>query len=112
VQITNLVELAINKEKTMNEEKNEKMMQDAVSRRTVLGMGSAALAVAAFAGLTANAQERVSTQKAEHDHSSSDPGQENKPLLDENPNSNTPPPTDHGDLVPIWYSFDLVKKRV
>ena len=60
----------------------------------------------------ANAQEKASTQKAEHDHSSSDPGPENKTLLDENPNSNTPPPTDHGDLVPIWYSFDLVKKRV
>ena len=23
-----------------------------------------------------------------------------------------PPPTDHGDVVPLWYSFDLVKKRV
>jgi oxalate decarboxylase len=71
-----------------------------------------ALATAAFAGLTADAQEKASTQKAEHDHSSSDPGPENKALLTENPNSNTPPPTDHGDVVPIWYSFDLVKKRV
>jgi oxalate decarboxylase len=75
-------------------------------------MSSVALATAALAGLTANAQEKASTQKAEHDHSSSDPGPENKTLLPENPNSNTPPPTDHGDLVPIWYSFDLVKKRV
>ena len=96
----------------MSDKKNDKMMQDGVSRRSVLGMGSVALAAAAFAGLTANAQEKASTQKAEHDHSSSDPGPENKPLLDENPNSNTPPPTDHGDVVPIWYSFDLVKKRV
>ena len=40
------------------------------------------------------------------------PGQENKVLLGENPNSNNPRPTDHGDVVPIWYSFDLVKKRV
>jgi oxalate decarboxylase len=23
-----------------------------------------------------------------------------------------PPPTDHGSVVPLWYSFDLVKKRV
>jgi oxalate decarboxylase len=38
--------------------------------------------------------------------------QENGGLLALNPNSNTPPPTDHGDVVPIWYSFDLVKKRV
>ena len=23
-----------------------------------------------------------------------------------------PPPTDHGDIGPVWYSFDLVHKRV
>ncbi len=23
-----------------------------------------------------------------------------------------PPPTDHGDIIPLWYSFELVKKRV
>src|SRR6202051_1282367 len=96
----------------MNDEKKDRGVQDGFSRRSVLGMGSAALAAAALAGLSANAQEKASTQKAEHDHSSSDPGPENKTLLDQNPNSNTPPPTDHGDLVPIWYSFDLVKKRV
>ena len=82
------------------------------TRRSFLGLSSVALATAAFAGLRAHAQEKSSTQKAEHDHSSSDPGQENKALLALNPNSNTPPPTDHGDVVPIWYSFDLVKKRV
>jgi oxalate decarboxylase len=75
-------------------------------------MSSVALATAALAGLTANAQEKASTQKAEHDRSSSDPGPENKTLLGENPDSNNPPSTDHGDVVPIWYSFDLVKKRV
>jgi len=96
----------------MNDEKKDRGVQDGFSRRSVLGIGSAALAAAALAGLSANAQEKASTQKAEHDHSSSDPGPENKTLLDQNPNSNTPPPTDHGDLVPIWYSFDLVKKRV
>jgi hypothetical protein len=55
-------------------------------------MSSVALATAAFAGLSANAQTKESTQKAEHDHSSSDPGQENKVLLGENPDSNNPPP--------------------
>ena len=87
-------------------------MMEHPSRRNFLGMSSVALATAAFAGLSANAQDKASTQKAEHDHSSSDPGPENKTLLGLNPNSNMPPPTDHGDLVPIWYSFDLVKKRV
>jgi oxalate decarboxylase len=82
------------------------------SRRTFLGAGSAALATAALVGLSANAQQREDTRKAERDHSSSDPGQENRPLLDENPNSNLPPPTDHGDIGPIWYSFDLARKRV
>jgi oxalate decarboxylase len=96
----------------MIDEKKDKVPQDGFSRRSVLGMGSAALAAAAFASLTANAQDKASTQKAEHDHSSSDPVPENKPLLDENPNSNTPSPTDHGDVGPVWYSFDLVKKRV
>jgi oxalate decarboxylase len=96
----------------MSDSSKERTMMEHPSRRSFLGMGSAALATAALAGLTATAQEKASTQKAEHDHSSSDPGQENKALLTENPDSNTPPPTDHGDVVPIWYSFDLVKKRV
>jgi oxalate decarboxylase len=81
------------------------------SRRKFLRTG--ALAASALVGVTAlHGQEKASTQAAEHDHSSSDPGQENKPLLEENPDSNMPPPTDHGDMVPLWYSFDLVKKRV
>ena len=96
----------------MNDPMQERPMSEHPSRRTFLGMSSVALAAAAFAGLTADAQTKASTQKAEHDHSSSDPGPENQPLLGENLNSNTPPPTDHGDVGPIWYSFDLVKKRV
>jgi oxalate decarboxylase len=95
----------------MSNHTEEKSLLEHPLRRRFLGMSSAALA-AAVAGRVANAQQRQSTEKAEHDHSSSDPGQENKALLAENPNSNTPPPTDHGDVVPIWYSFDLVKKRV
>ena len=75
-------------------------------------MGSAALAAATLAGFTAHAQTREGTRQAEGDHSSSNPGQENKPLLNENPNSNTPPPTDSGDVGPIWYSFDLAHKRI
>src|ERR1700758_4005805 len=96
----------------MSDHTRERAMMEHPSRRSFLGMSSVALATTAFAGLTANAQTKESTQKAEHDHSSSDPGPENKALLGENPNSNNPPPTDHGDMVPIWYSFDLVKKRV
>jgi oxalate decarboxylase len=83
-----------------------------LSRRNFLEYGSAAIAAAALTSFTAHAQERESTARAEADHSSSDPGPENRSLLAENPNSNTPPLTDHGDVGPIWYSFDLARKRV
>jgi len=96
----------------MSDQKKEIEFVESPSRRSFLGAGSAALAAAAFVGLTADAQQREDTRKAERDRSSSNPGQENKPLLDENPNSNIPPPTDHGDIGPIWYSFDLARKRV
>ena len=96
----------------MNDKEKRPVFAEIPSRRSFLGMSSVALATAAFAGLTAHAQEKTSTQKAEHDHSSSDPGPENKVLQAQNPDSNNPPPTDHGDVVPLWYSFDLVKKRV
>lgn len=42
----------------------------------------------------------------------SDPGPENTVLLQENPDSNLPPATDHGNPGPLWYSFDLAPKRV
>jgi len=77
-----------------------------LSRRNVLAIG------AALAGITANAQTPKNTRTAEKNHSASDLGPENKVLRGENPNSNTPPPTDHGDVGPIWYSFDLAHKRI
>ena len=95
----------------IDEEKEGEPVEDP-SRRSFLGAGSAALAAATLVGLTASAQQREDTREAEGDHSSSDPGEENRPLLAENPNSNTPPPTDNGDIGPIWYSFDLARKRV
>src|SRR3981189_980803 len=93
-------------------EQESKPGTEGLSRRTFLGVGSAGLASAALASLAVNAQEKADTEKAEQDHSSSNPGPENKPLLDENPNSNLPPPTDHGNIEPVWYSFDLTHKRV
>jgi len=91
---------------------NDIRMRENRSRRSFFRRGSAALAGTALLGLTAKAQERANVRQAEHDHSADNPGQENKALLHENPSSNTPPPTDFGDSVPIWYSFDLVKKRI
>src|SRR6266436_3028151 len=99
-------------ENRTSEQQESKPGTDGVSRRTFLGVGSASLASAALASLAVNAQERTDIEKGEHDHSVSNPGPENKPLLDENPNSNLPPPTDSGNLEPVWYSFDLTHKRV
>ena len=96
----------------MNEQQDNNAGSEGVSRRTFLGVGSASLASAALASLAVNAQERSDAEKASLDHSASNPGPENKPLLDENPNSNLPPPTDYGHIEPIWYSFDLTRKRV
>lgn len=83
----------------------------ALSRRAFIGAGSAALATAAIS-TSALAQQAQDTDGAEHDHSSSNPGPVNSTLFGINPNTNTPPPTDHGDIGPIWYSFDLARKRV
>ena len=67
-------------------DKDEKLVAvENQSRRSFLGASSAALAAAALVGLTANAQQREDTRKVEADHSSSDPAQENKLLLAENP---------------------------
>jgi hypothetical protein len=72
------------------------------SRRNLLGISSTVLATTALAGLTAHAQEATDTRKAEKDISASDPAQENNPLLDENPSSNMPPPTDLNRSLPRW----------
>jgi oxalate decarboxylase len=82
-----------------------------LSRRNMLGAAST-LATAVLSGAAANAQERPNTQAAERDRSVSNPGQENRTLLKENPSSNMPPPTDHGDVGAIWFSFDLTHKRI
>jgi oxalate decarboxylase len=60
----------------MIDKENESELVKNPSRRSFLEAGSAALATAAFVGLTANAQQPKDTRKAEGDHSSSDPGQE------------------------------------
>src|SRR5258708_30235003 len=96
----------------MSDQKEDTAGMGELSRRTFLGVGSAGLATAALTSLAANAQEITDTKKADHDHSASNPGPENNPLLHENPSSNLPPPTDHGNIEPVWYSFDLTHKPV
>jgi oxalate decarboxylase len=82
-----------------------------LTRKSLFSAGSAA-AAALLTATAASAQQRTKTQTGERDHSASDPGPENHPLLAQNPSSNLPPPTDQGDVGPIWYSFDLTHKRI
>jgi oxalate decarboxylase len=93
-------------------ERRENAGQENYSRRNFLSASAAALAAATMTGVALEAQETANTKRAEGDRSLSDPGQENQPLLAQNPDSNMPPATDHGDIGPIWYSFDLAHKRV
>jgi oxalate decarboxylase len=96
----------------MNAKEYQELLKS-LSRRSFLRTGTATVAATLLAqGATVRAQERSNTEKADQDHSASDPAQENKALLDLNPDSNLPPPTDHGGMVPLWYSFDLAQKRI
>src|SRR5260370_39119375 len=99
-------------ENRTSEQQESKPGMEGLSRRAFLGVGSASIARGGRASLAVNEHEKRDIEKGEHDHSVSNPGPENKPLLDENPNSNFPPPTDSGNLDPLWYSFDLTHKRV
>lgn len=67
---------------------------------------------AALSGAGLFAQTRTEQLAGRKGQSPSDPGPENKSLLQENPSANTPPFTDHGNPGPIWYSFDLAPKRM
>jgi oxalate decarboxylase len=108
----NEIKPAMQEDIRSSREQESKPGAEGLSRRNFLGVGSAGLATAALGALAVNAQERANIEKGEHDHSASNPGPENKPLLDENPASNFPPPTDYGNIIPIWYSFDLPHMRI
>jgi oxalate decarboxylase len=85
-------------------------IQKSLSRR--LFVGAAALAGAGLFGVPALAQTRSEQLAGRKANNASNPGPENKSLLDLNPSSNNPPFTDHGNPGPIWYSFDLAPKRM
>lgn len=96
----------------MSDSKDEGVEKTLLDRRSFLGVGSGALAAAAFAGLRAEAQSRANVARGEQNHSAQNPGPVNDPLAAENTNSEMPPPTDHGDVNAFWYSFDLAHRRV
>lgn len=85
---------------------NSKMQSDGVdspvSRRQMLaGIGSAAVATAAYSAL-ARAGTRNPTE----------PDPKNPPLHDLFPNSFQGPDTDHGDVKPFWYSFEIGRNKI
>lgn len=75
-------------------------------------MESTTAVAAALTSSNVFGQTADNTKKAEGDHSDSNPGQTNAALVALNPNSNMPPPTDHGSVPPVWYSFDLAHRRI
>ena len=82
------------------------------ARRSWLGAAAATLSGAALLPCRALAQSRDQIAAGERDHSASNPGPVNRTLAGENPDSEMPPVADHGDAIPIWYSFDLAHRRV
>src|SRR6516225_12471836 len=83
-----------------------------VGRRSVLGAAAAALGAGAMRSRGAFAQTRAEALKGEQNHSAGNPGPINKGLAGANPSSYLPPITDRGDVIPIWYSFDLTHRRI
>jgi oxalate decarboxylase len=82
-----------------------------ISRRGIVGLGSAAVAAATLTMVgerSAEAQQRASHTAANEIN----PGQQNGPLAAENPDSEWPPPTDNGSVKPFKYSFSLSRASV
>ena len=85
-----------------------------VSRRSVFGLGSAALAAATWAAASKEADAAPQPQKpvTHNAPNESSPGPQNRPLAAENPDSEWSPSTDSGTVKPFKYSFSLARKRV
>lgn len=88
--------------------KNSSTEERRVGRRSLLGAAAAALS----GGALAFAQNKQQIASGEHDRSASNPGPINRALAGENSESEMPPASDKGDVIPIWYSFDLAHRRV
>lgn len=87
-------------------------IKEGVNRRSFLGAAAAALSAGAMFSPIAMAQSREEIRKGTDNHSADNPGPVNRLLQQENSSSNTPPDTDHGDVEPFWYSFELAHRRI
>ena len=85
---------------------------EGMNRRSFLGAAAATLSAGALFAPMVQAQSKEEVRKGTDNHSADNPGPVNKALQAENTSSNTPPDTDHGDVLPIWYSFELAHRRI
>src|SRR6476646_8022590 len=107
---TRLSDLGRNREVKVNMRKTNSPAS--IGRRSLLGAAAAALSAGALGSVRALGQTREQVEKGEGNRSASNPGPKNKALQALNPNSYLPPSTDRGVIEPIWYSFDLVHRRI
>jgi oxalate decarboxylase len=96
----------------MKKAKEKKKPPDQIGRRSVLGVTAAALSAGALGSAKALAQTRQQVATGEGNHSASNPGPKNPALQGLQPYSYLPPTSDRGVVSPMWYSFDLVHRRI
>ena len=96
----------------MKEPRKNRNLSDPVGRRSVLGAAAAALSAGALGSVTALGQSKQQVATGEGSHSASNPGPKNPALQGLQPESYVPPTSDRGAIPPMWYSFDLVHRRV
>jgi oxalate decarboxylase len=97
---------------SMEESMKKTNPSNPLGRRSVLGAAAAALSAGALGSVRALGQTRQQVEKGEGNNSASNPGPKNPALQGLNPDSYLPPSTDRGVIEPIWYSFDLVHRRI
>ncbi|HEY2586038.1 MAG TPA: cupin domain-containing protein [Tepidisphaeraceae bacterium] len=87
---------------------------DRVTRRTMVAGISTAALVTAMAGAQQSQSPASDTysQNTSGGKPPTDPGPENKPIVDENPSSWFPPPTDSGDVNNFRFPFAFGHNRV
>ena len=86
--------------------------KDNLTRRGFLGVSSATLAAASMLTAEKLAAQESTGSKVISDKSRSDPGPTNSILDAQNPDSNSPPPTDAGGVQTFKYPFSFAHKRL
>jgi oxalate decarboxylase len=94
------------------QDKDRKDRKESIGRRGILGATAAALSAGALGAVRALGQTQKQVEQGKADGSGSNPGPKNSGLQGLDPDSYLPPDTDRGVIEPIWYSFDIVHRRI